>query len=122
MALTIPQARRIAEELMQNNKSGNDLLWDGWILEFKQIRPKWMGVCEWDCKTISINPRYLPGMSESDLRDTVLHEIAHALTPPDLKSHGKEWRANAVLVGAKPSSTSDIANSEMVRRGYYEPS
>lgn len=37
-----------------------------------------------------------------DLLDTLLHEIAHALTPGD--GHGKLWQAKAMELGARPTT------------------
>jgi len=34
------------------------------------------------------------------VRDTILHEIAHALTPGD--GHGAKWKAACIAIGAKP--------------------
>lgn len=39
-----------------------------------------------------------------EIRDTILHEIAHALT--DGRSHGKEWQAKATELGATPQRCS----------------
>lgn len=41
----------------------------------------------------------------SEVRDTILHEIAHALNPVGVTSHGKEWKAIAVSIGARPERT-----------------
>jgi predicted SprT family Zn-dependent metalloprotease len=37
---------------------------------------------------------------EAEVVDTILHEIAHALTPGD--GHGPAWKAACLRIGAKP--------------------
>lgn len=42
----------------------------------------------------------------NEMRDTILHEIAHALTDEHAPHHGKEWKRNAERVGARPETSS----------------
>jgi SprT protein len=44
---------------------------------------------------------YLAKSSDSEIRDTILHEIAHALVGPNV-GHGLRWRLKCVEIGAKP--------------------
>lgn len=45
------------------------------------------------------------------VRDTVLHEVAHALVGPG-KGHGDEWKAKCVEVGAAPKRLKNGAKGE----------
>jgi hypothetical protein len=58
-----------------------------------------------ECRVVSISLSYVfAGLQrEDEVRDTILHEIAHALTP----GHGHDvvWRAKCREIGAKPSRT-----------------
>ena len=60
-----------------------------------------VGWCDYRSKTISYSKRYLH-VGWNEIEDTILHEIAHALVGPDVKSHGYEWKAMARKVGARP--------------------
>lgn len=46
--------------------------------------------------------------SEKEVRDTILHEIAHALNDPKNQDHGMEWREVARRLGATPRATYDM--------------
>ena len=47
--------------------------------------------------------------TEKEVRDTILHEIAHALNDPKNQAHGTEWREVARRVGATPRATYDMS-------------
>jgi hypothetical protein len=62
------------------------------------------GHCDHATRTISLS-RHLVALNDpATVRDTILHEIAHALVPP---SHGHDavWRAKAVEIGASTGRT-----------------
>lgn len=64
------------------------------------------GMCYRNRKQISLSMKLLPNWPTDKVLDTVLHEIAHALTPND-KGHGDEWKAKCVEVGADPTRCYD---------------
>ena len=55
------------------------------------------GRCFVKSQTISISKH----VSDAEVRDTILHEIAHALAP-DEPDHNRIWRDTARQVGANP--------------------
>jgi predicted SprT family Zn-dependent metalloprotease len=91
----------IKEAYMFGNKllAEHGLLQQGWRFDLSN-RKKHVGHCNYNRKTVYYSVHYL-GESLEEIADTILHEIAHALTPDD-KGHGYEWRAKCVEIGAKP--------------------
>lgn len=61
-----------------------------WIKSMRRL-----GRCDYYNRTIEIS------VYQSDLKDTVLHEIAHALTP--WAKHGPAWQAMCIKIGARPN-------------------
>jgi predicted SprT family Zn-dependent metalloprotease len=58
------------------------------------------GSCQPASRVITLS-RQLTRLNNADqVRDTILHEIAHALTPGD--NHGAKWKAMCRRIGAKP--------------------
>ena len=90
------QARDKAHELM--DKYG--LRKEGWKLAFDNAKRR-NGACEYGTKTIYLSKHYIKLNSEELIVDTILHEIAHALTPRDA-GHGPLWKAKCAEIGAMP--------------------
>lgn len=64
------------------------------------------GMCNFSRKQITMSLFLANARSRENTVDTILHEIAHALTPKD-GGHGKEWKATASRIGANPSRCFD---------------
>ncbi len=58
---------------------------------------KTLGSCNHTKKIISLSIHHVGNSAEADILNTILHEIAHALTPGD--HHGKEWKKKALELG-----------------------
>lgn len=76
------------------------LLEAGWTFRYDGARRRF-GVCRFSSKVISLSRPLVELNSEAECRDTVLHEIAHALAGP-AAGHGPHWRAMCVRTGADP--------------------
>ena len=91
------QARQLAESLMQEHLGDLNRVWS-----FKFDRAKQRFGCCWHSKKLITLSEPLTAInSVSEVRDTILHEIAHALCGANV-NHGPEWKAMARKVGAKP--------------------
>ena len=73
----------------------------GWSFTYMKKAKKLFGICCYDDKLIKLSPHLTDLNDEPEVIDTILHEIAHALTPADA-GHGKAWKAKCIQIGAKP--------------------
>lgn len=78
----------------------NELGLTSWRFEFSNTKRQ-IGVCEYRSKTIKLSQRWAEVLEDAEIKDVILHEIAHALTPHD-PPHGKAWQAVCRRIGAKP--------------------
>lgn len=77
----------------------------GWNFEWLQPRKKFnrAGQCSGSRKTISLQPYFVLSNYPMIVKRTVLHEIAHALTPG--QHHNRIWKEKAVCLGHSGSRT-----------------
>ena len=89
--MDLTSARRLTSALMARHGL------TGWRLVFDNAKTR-AGVCRFDVQEIGLS-RPLISLYELDqVTETVLHEIAHALTGPG-HGHDRVWRANARRIG-----------------------
>lgn len=84
-----------ARQLMTENGLGRD-----WKIKIGSAKRQ-AGSCHRGLKVIRLSHTLLSQWPFADIRDTILHEIAHALTPND-PGHGAAWKAKCIEIGAKP--------------------
>ncbi|CAN5417212.1 hypothetical protein BH23ACT6_BH23ACT6_16780 [soil metagenome] len=77
-----------------------------WRLVFDNASTRF-GVCRPRRREIGLSRRLTQLSSEAEVRNTLLHEIAHALVGP---AHGHDvvWRAKALAIGCDGKRTDDI--------------
>ncbi len=99
--LSIPQrharrseARSLALDLMARHQL------QGWSFAFNKQK-RTLGLCRYASKTIELSVFFVDRNSLEEIRDTVLHEIAHALVGPG-HGHDEVWKARAAEIGARP--------------------
>lgn len=87
------QASNLAEALMQKYNLDNM----GWYFEFDNAKRRF-GCCNYKLRRISLSKPLTLLREESFVRNTILHEIAHALVG-GRNGHNEVWRAKAIEIG-----------------------
>ncbi len=83
--------KKLAIKLFKNNKIQN------WKFEFDNARRR-AGLCNYRKKTISLSKYYVEYAELEHIKDTILHEIAHALIGPR-NGHNYLWKKTAISIG-----------------------
>lgn len=65
------------------------------------------GRCHYNSKVITMSRPLVEANSRASAKDTMLHEIAHALAGPRVKHHGRKWKQLCTQIGADPSEYAD---------------
>lgn len=94
--MKIEDAIALAEALMIEHG-----LWQkGWTLHTSRAL-RTFGACSHHLKRIKLSVHLVELNTEEKVRDTILHEIAHALLPREA-FHGPLWKDKARSIGARP--------------------
>src|SRR4051812_49651304 len=91
--MNLYEAQHLARDLMDRHGLAD------WRFQFDHARRRF-GSCRIRTRTITLSRPLTLLNPEDQVRDTILHEIAHALTPGD--GHGTKWRAAGARGGARP--------------------
>src|SRR5690242_11321616 len=83
--LNLADAKRLAEQLM---KTHNVSL--AWSFRFDSAKVRF-GKCDYRGREITLSRHLVELNDEAEVRDTILHEIAHALVRPNV-GHGPAWQ------------------------------
>ena len=79
------------------NRLKNDHGLFHWHIEVGRQK-QFAGMCYHQTKVIRLSRFFIEGNSEKQIKDTILHEIAHALVGP-FHGHNYVWRAKAKSIG-----------------------
>lgn len=99
--MNLNDAEDMARRLIAQHAPGYRFAWDNARSRF--------GQCNYSTRTISLSRPVSRINDETEVRDTILHECAHAIAGPSA-GHGPVWRATARSIGARPNRTSDADN------------
>ena len=87
---------RLAKELARALMKEHGLIDDKWTFEFTESKQAF-GICKYRNKTIGLSRPLTLVNDVTHVRNTILHEIAHALCPG--QRHNKVWQAKAIEIG-----------------------
>lgn len=93
-------AQTVARELV------HEYLDDSWGFDWDRAKTRF-GCCNYNTRTIRLSLPLTQTNSEADVLDTILHEIAHALTPGH--GHDRVWSKMAISLGANGKRCSKTA-------------
>jgi predicted SprT family Zn-dependent metalloprotease len=91
-------ARKLAYDLLDQHVHTGTYACGVWSVGFMTTR-RTMGRCERDARVLRLASFWMPRLDEDKIREVILHEIAHILTPEYFASHGAEWKHNARAIG-----------------------
>lgn len=77
---------------------------DNWTIRFHNKKNSF-GTCSYRKREILLSKSLLPFMSDYGIKMTILHEIAHALTPRH--SHDYVWRRKCIEIGGNGERLGD---------------
>ena len=92
------EARRLARRLLAAHRLTD------WSFAFNRSKTS-MGLCRYGPRVIELSTHFVERNPAGAVRDTLLHEIAHALVGPG-HGHDRAWGEMCLRVGAKPERLS----------------
>jgi hypothetical protein len=109
--MKLNEAKELAIELM--NKHG--IIEQGWRFEFDNAKRRF-GCCKYGSRRITLS-LYLTELNKvEEVKDTILHEIAHALCPR--QGHNSVWRRKAIEIGCSGNRCYSTDKVETVKGNY----
>ena len=79
-------------------------LWEqGWRFAFDRAVRR-AGACHYHRQRITLSRAFAQTLEEAEIRETLLHEIAHALVGPG-QGHNARWKATAQAIGCRAERT-----------------
>lgn len=111
--MKLNDAQTLALKLMKKH----NLIEKGWRFEFDNA-VKRFGVCRFRRKVIGLSRKLVEVNDLDRVKDTILHEIAHAIAGHSA-GHGNEWKRVCLRIGAEPERCYTSENTNVVQLKYY---
>jgi SprT-like family len=89
--MDLMEARALALELMKEHGL------EFWYFEFDNAKRRF-GICRYNRRTIGLSRNLVLLSNKEQVKDTILHEIAHALVGPGY-GHSWVWKRMALEIG-----------------------
>ena len=110
--MEIRDAFNLTTKLMMQH----DLLQSGWVFEFDNAKRRF-GYCNYRTKTISLSRQLVLLNNEERVKNTILHEIAHALVGRG-HGHNNVWKRKAIEIGCDGNRCYSSENTTIVQGKY----
>jgi hypothetical protein len=105
------------ESMREANKVfGLCLYTAGWSIDFNR-RKRSIGLCRYDTKTIEISEHYLAVNTVDQVKETITHEIAHAIAGYSA-GHGPKWKATHRALGGNANRVATGDDSNRIEAAY----
>lgn len=94
--MTLPEIESFGKQLIHEHETEYGLEY-GWNFGF-DLAPARAGVCRYKEKQITLSVTYCLKATKAEIRNTILHEIAHAIVGPN-HGHNAVWKTVAKKIG-----------------------
>lgn len=109
--MVVPPRAEVIGQLASHLLAAHGL--NDWSFSFNRSKRE-MGLCLYDPKLIQLSVHFVLLNDDAAVRDTLLHEIAHALVGPG-HGHDRVWKRRCLEVGAIPERLCDDVNMPIGR-------
>lgn len=104
---------KIATDMLINHNLGDwKFIWNN------RTSNKTWGICKYKPKEIHLNKKYALVETEENVIDTIIHEVAHALTKGD--EHGELWKAKCRELGCRDEQFKNLEKDSMEKLARYK--
>ena len=110
---TLVKYETIANEMLAKHSLTDwEFVWNN-----KTSNKTW-GICKYTPKEIHLNKKYALIESEENVIDTIIHEVAHALTKGD--GHGEIWKAKCRELGCRDEKFKNLEKENINKLSKYK--
>lgn len=92
-----------------------------WTIQLDKRASTRAGVCRYRSKTLGLSKWFIEQAPVAEIRNVILHEIAHALVGPG-KGHGPIWKAKAREIGCTGDRCHTVENKARKPRPHWAAS
>ena len=97
--MRVSDVEELARRLMREHRLAD------WDFAFNRAKRS-LGLCRYALRRIELSAHFVRWHDEPEIRDVILHEIAHALAG-HAAAHGPRWKEICRQIGARPERCGD---------------